>query len=45
MPAILVEIAHLSHPAEEADLRKPEVIAAAAQAICAAIEEYFTDYP
>ena len=45
MPAVLVEIAHLSHPAEEADLRKPEVIAAAAQAICAAIEEFFTDYP
>jgi N-acetylmuramoyl-L-alanine amidase len=45
MPAILVEIAHLSHPAEEAQLRKPEVISAAAQAISEAIKEYFKDYP
>jgi N-acetylmuramoyl-L-alanine amidase len=45
MAAILVEIAHLSHPAEEADLRKPEVVTAAAEAISVAIKEYFTDYP
>jgi N-acetylmuramoyl-L-alanine amidase len=45
MPAILIEIAHLSHPAEEADLRKPEVVTAAAEAICAAIREYFEHYP
>lgn len=45
MPAILVEIAHLSHPAEEADLRKPEVVTAAAEAISAAIKKYFTDHP
>ncbi len=45
MPAILVEIAHLSHPAEEAQLRKPEVISAAAQAISEAIKEYFKDSP
>lgn len=45
MPAILVEIAHVSHPAEEAHLKKTEVIAAAAEAVSAAIKEYFTDYP
>ena len=45
MPAILVEIAHLSHPAEEAQLRRPEVIAAAAEAISTAIKEYFTNDP
>jgi N-acetylmuramoyl-L-alanine amidase len=45
MPAILVEIAHVSHPAEEAHLKKPETIAAAAESISEAIKEYFTDYP
>jgi N-acetylmuramoyl-L-alanine amidase len=45
MPAILVEMAHVSHPAEEALLKKPEAITAAAEAISAAIKEYFTDYP
>lgn len=45
MPAILVEIGHLSHPAEEKKLRKLEVISAAAEAICGAIEEYFAKYP
>lgn len=40
-PAILVEIAHVSHPAEEAELRKPEVISAAAEAISEAIKDYF----
>lgn len=45
MPAILVEIGHLSHPAEERGLRKPEVVSAAAQAISRAIDEYFTKYP
>jgi N-acetylmuramoyl-L-alanine amidase len=45
MPAILVEIAHVSHPAEEAHLKKPETIQAAAEAISEAIKEYFTDYP
>ncbi len=45
MPAILVEIGHLSHPADEKELRKPEVISAAAEAICEAIKEYFTKYP
>ena len=44
MPAILVEIAHLSHPAEEAQLRKPEVISGAAQAISEAIKEYFRKF-
>jgi N-acetylmuramoyl-L-alanine amidase len=44
-PAILVEIAHLSHPAEEAELRKSEVISAAAQAISEAIKEYFSKHP
>ncbi|MBW1740747.1 MAG: N-acetylmuramoyl-L-alanine amidase [Deltaproteobacteria bacterium] len=41
MPAILVEIGHLSYPAEEKELKKPEVIAGAAEAICDAIKEYF----
>lgn len=41
MPAILVEVAHLSHPAEEAQLRKPEVMSAVAQAISEAVKEYF----
>jgi len=45
MPAILVEIGHLSHPADEKELRKPKVISAAAEAICQAIKEYFTKYP
>ena len=45
MPAILVEIGHLSHPAEEKEFRKPAVISAAAEAICEAIKEYFTTYP
>jgi N-acetylmuramoyl-L-alanine amidase len=45
VPAILLEIAHLSHPAEEAELRKPEVMSAAAEAICEAIREYFNEYP
>jgi N-acetylmuramoyl-L-alanine amidase len=45
MSAVLVEIAHLSHPAEEAQLRKPEIISAAAQAISEAIKEYFSKYP
>nr|HID58316.1 N-acetylmuramoyl-L-alanine amidase [Desulfobacterales bacterium] len=42
MPATLIEIAHLSHPSEERELRKPEVVSAAAEAICEAIKEYFT---
>ena len=41
MPAILIEIGHLSHPSEERELRKPEVVSAAAEAICEAIKEYF----
>jgi N-acetylmuramoyl-L-alanine amidase len=45
MPAILVEIGHVSHPAEEAHLKKPETIQAAAQAISEAIKQYFTDHP
>jgi N-acetylmuramoyl-L-alanine amidase len=45
MPAILVEMGHVSHPAEEAHLKQPEAIAAAAESISAAIKEYFTDYP
>ncbi len=45
MPAILVEIGNLSHPADEKELRKPEVISAAAEAICEGIKEYFTKYP
>jgi N-acetylmuramoyl-L-alanine amidase len=44
MPAILVEIGHLSHPADEKDLRKPQVISAAAEGICEAIKEYFTKF-
>ena len=45
MPAVLIEIGHLSHPAEEAELRKPEVVSVAAEAICEAIKEYFMLYP
>jgi N-acetylmuramoyl-L-alanine amidase len=45
MPAIMVEIGHLSHPADEKELGKPEVISAAAAAICEAIKEYFNEYP
>lgn len=45
MPAILVEIGHVSHPAEEAYLKQPEAITAAAESISAAIKEYFTNYP
>jgi N-acetylmuramoyl-L-alanine amidase len=45
MPAIVVEIAHVSHPAEEAQLKQPETIEAAAEAISEAIKEYFTNYP
>ena len=45
MPAVLVEIGNLSHPADEKELRKPKVISAAAQAICEGIKEYFTNYP
>jgi N-acetylmuramoyl-L-alanine amidase len=45
MPAVLVEIAHMSHPAEAALLKKPETISAVAQAISAAIRAYFTDNP
>ena len=45
MPAILVEIGHLSHPADEKDLRKPKVISAAAEGICEAIKEYFRKHP
>jgi len=41
MPAILIEIGHLSHPAEEKELGRPEAISAAAQAICDAIKEFF----
>lgn len=44
MSAVLVEIAHLSHPAEEAQLRKPEIISTAAQAISEAIKEYFRKF-
>jgi N-acetylmuramoyl-L-alanine amidase len=42
MPAVLVEIGHLNHPEEEKYLSNPETISAAAQAICEAIQEYFT---
>ncbi len=45
MPAVLVEIANLSHPAEEAALRNSDVITAAAKAMCEAIREYFTGCP
>ncbi len=45
MPAILVEIGHLSHSTDEKELRKPNVISAVAEAICEAIEEYFSRYP
>jgi N-acetylmuramoyl-L-alanine amidase len=45
MPAILVEIGNLSHPADEKEFRKPNVISAAAEAICEGIKEYFTKYP
>jgi len=45
MPAILVEIGNLSHPADEKELRKLNVISAAAEAICEGIKEYFTKYP
>lgn len=45
MPAILVEIGHLSHPTEEKELGRPEAISTAAQAICDAIREYFATYP
>lgn len=44
MPAILVEIGHLSHPADEKELSKPEVIFTAGKAICEAIKEYFTKF-
>ena len=45
MPAILVEVGHLSHPAEEKNLRRPDVISATAEAICEAIREFFAKYP
>ena len=45
MPAILVEIGHLSHPSDERELKNAKVISAAAEAICEGIEEYFTQYP
>jgi N-acetylmuramoyl-L-alanine amidase len=45
MPAILVEVGNLSHPADEKELGKPEVISVAAEAICEGIREYFTRYP
>jgi N-acetylmuramoyl-L-alanine amidase len=44
MPAVLVEIGHLSHPADEKELRNPVVISAAAEAICEAIKEYFRKF-
>ena len=40
MPAILVEIGYVSHPVEEKELRDPEVVSAAAGAICEAIREF-----
>ena len=40
MPAILVEIGHLTHPGEEAALRKPETISLLAEAISLGIEAY-----
>lgn len=45
MPAILVEIGNLSHPADEKELREPNVISVAAEAICEGIKEFFTRYP
>jgi N-acetylmuramoyl-L-alanine amidase len=45
MPAIIVEIGHLSHPADEKELGTPEAISSAAEAICEAIKEFFTRYP
>ncbi|OEU76883.1 MAG: hypothetical protein BA872_08270 [Desulfobacterales bacterium C00003060] len=45
MPAVLVEIGHLSHPADEKELRKSKVISDVAQAISEAIKEYFSRYP
>ena len=41
MPAILVEIGYLTHPGEEAALRKPETIDLLAEAISQGIETYF----
>ncbi len=45
MPAILVEIGHLSHPSDEKELKKANVISAVAEAICKGIEDYFTKHP
>lgn len=45
MPAILVEVGHLNHPAEEKNLRRPVVISATAEAICEAVKEFFAKYP
>jgi len=42
MPAILVEVGYVSHPAEEAELMEPEVIATAAEAVCQGIRRFFT---
>ncbi len=41
MPAILVEIGYVSHPAEEKELRDPGIISAAAKAIGQGIREFF----
>lgn len=40
MPAILVEIGYVSHPVEEKELRDPEVVSAAAEAISEGIREF-----
>jgi N-acetylmuramoyl-L-alanine amidase len=45
MPAVLVEIGSLTHPAEEASLKKDEGISAAANAISEAIEEFVRRHP
>jgi N-acetylmuramoyl-L-alanine amidase len=42
MPAILVEVGYVSHPAEETELRDPEVISTAAEAVCQGIRRFFT---
>lgn len=41
MPAVLVEIGHVSNPAEEADLQNPDHLSAAAEALCRAIDDFF----
>lgn len=45
MPALLIEIGHLTNPSEEKQLKNKEYLSALADGICSAVESFFEQYP